>query len=327
MSGMNKPKENIRIKMNDLGKRGEPFVFLVDFLMNQPLIFPLGDDSGNLLWSTPSMSNSQSLSETPVLQKWELQPVPFELYQNRFEHIQRHIFAGDTYLLNFTQPTAIETNLGLRDIFCISNAPYKVMLKEKFVCFSPEPFVRINNGTISSYPMKGTIDADSDGMGEKVLMDSKELAEHHTIVDLIRNDLSLVAENVRVERFRYLEKISTNRKDLWQVSSEIKGELPEGYPERIGDILFSMLPAGSVSGAPKKKTVEIILEVEAYNRGYYTGVFGVFDGKNLDSCVLIRFIENNGGQLIYKSGGGITFQSESWKEYNEMLEKVYVPIV
>jgi para-aminobenzoate synthetase component 1 len=102
--------------------------------------------------------------------------------------------------------------------------------------------------------------------------------------------------------------------------------LPKNYAEKLGDIVFSMLPAGSISGAPKKKTVEIIRAAENYERGYYTGVFGYFDGKNLDSCVIIRYIENQNGQLVYKSGGGITFMSEAEKEYEEMLNKVYVPI-
>jgi len=87
-----------------------------------------------------------------------------------------------------------------------------------------------------------------------------------------------------------------------------------------------MLPAGSISGAPKKKTIEIIREVEGYERGFYTGIFGYFDGKNLDSAVAIRFIEKQGEKLIFKSGGGITYQSDWEKEYEEMQKKVYVPI-
>jgi para-aminobenzoate synthetase component 1 len=110
------------------------------------------------------------------------------------------------------------------------------------------------------------------------------------------------------------------------VSSKITGNLPENYAAKIGDILFSMLPAGSISGAPKKKTVEIIREAENYDRGFYTGIFGFFDGKNLDSCVLIRFIENQNDRLVYKSGGGITFMSRAETEYQEMLKKVYVPV-
>ena len=174
--------------------------------------------------------------------------------------------------------------------------------------------------------MKGTIDADVNHAEKLIISNSKELAEHNTIVDLIRNDLSMVAGNVRVEKFRYLERIHTNQKDLWQVSSKITGELIPNYPARIGDILFAMLPAGSISGAPKKKTVETILQAENYERGYYTGIFGVFDGKDLDSCVLIRFMENQNGQLVYKSGGGITFMSSCESEYREMINKVYVPV-
>jgi para-aminobenzoate synthetase component 1 len=214
----------------------------------------------------------------------------------------------------------------LEEIFDAGSAPYKIYLKDKFVCFSPETFVKIENGKIFSYPMKGTIDAEIENAAELILNDTKEIAEHNTIVDLIRNDLSLVAENVQVDKFRYLSHIQTNHKNLWQVSSQISGDLPENYNEKIGDIIYKMLPAGSISGAPKTKTLEIIANTENYDRGYYTGIFAIFDGKNLNSCVLIRYIENQNGQLIYKSGGGITFLSEAEKEYEELIKKVYVPI-
>jgi para-aminobenzoate synthetase component I len=87
-----------------------------------------------------------------------------------------------------------------------------------------------------------------------------------------------------------------------------------------------LLPAGSVSGAPKPKTLEIIRNVEGGNRGYYTGVFGVFDGNTLDSGVMIRFIEQENGKLYYRSGGGITTQSVVSSEYQEVIDKVYVPL-
>src|SRR5665811_1645148 len=124
---------------------------------------------------------------------------------------------------------------------CIRDS-YKIYLKDEFVCFSPEPFVKIENGKIYSFPMKGTIDADFENAEEQILNDSKEIAEHNTIVDLIRNDLRLVAENVRVDRFRYLSHIQTNQKNLLQVSSQISGELPKNYTEIIGDIIFKILP-------------------------------------------------------------------------------------
>jgi para-aminobenzoate synthetase component 1 len=105
----------------------------------------------------------------------------------------------------------------------------------------------------------------------------------------------------------------------------ITGVLPHDYSSHIGDILYRILPAGSVTGAPKKRTVEIIREAETYKRGYYTGIMGYFDGINLDSGVMIRFIEETPSGKIFKSGGGITYQSNANDEYQEMIDKVYVP--
>jgi len=318
--------DEIRRQMNHMGSTGSPFVFLIDFLMEDPLIFDVNDSHEIIKWQTPHAKNFIDSFHQISLRKWETTPVSNEKFKAGFDKVMWHIHNGDTYLLNYTQPTIVETNLSLEEIFHISSASYKIYLKNKFVCFSPETFVKIENGKIYSFPMKGTIAADIENAEQIILTDSKEIAEHNTIVDLIRNDLSLVAENVTVEKFRYLSHIQTNHKNLWQVSSEISGDLPGNYMNYIGDIIFKMLPAGSISGAPKKKTLEIISNTEDYQRGYYTGIFGYFDGKNTDSCVIIRYIENVNGQLIYKSGGGLTFMSEAGKEYDEMLKKVYVPI-
>lgn len=319
-------KDKVREEMNRRGRHGEPFVFLIDFGMEKPLLFDAGNNDQNLIWQTPnSVSHSLPVNIQP-LRVWNTRPESFDEYRKGFGLIQQHIRNGDTYLLNYTRPTPVQTNLTLGDIYYLSQAPYKILYNNYFVCFSPEPFVKIKDGRIYSFPMKGTIDAGIDNAEALIMADPKELAEHHTIVDLIRNDLSLIAHDVTVEQFRYMERIKTNKNDLWQVSSRIAGKLPDNYPHNIGDIVFTMLPAGSVSGAPKNKTVKIILEAEKYDRNYYTGIFGIFDGKNLDSCVLIRYIENQDGQLIFKSGGGITFMSDAETEYNEMLNKVYVPI-
>ncbi|GET22176.1 hypothetical protein JCM18694_24220 [Prolixibacter denitrificans] len=174
--------------------------------------------------------------------------------------------------------------------------------------------------------MKGTIDAAIPNAASQILNDRKETAEHNTIVDLIRNDLSMVAKKVHVSQFRYIDEVKTHEKTLLQVSSEISGELPSDYHSNIGTIIATLLPAGSISGAPKQKTVEIIKESEIDQRGYYTGVFGLFDGQNLDSAVMIRYIEQKNNQMIFRSGGGITVFSEPEKEYQEMIDKVYVPI-
>jgi para-aminobenzoate synthetase component 1 len=232
---------------------------------------------------------------------------------------------GDSFLLNLTFPTEIETNLKLKEIYFRSNAKYKLLYKDKFVVFSPEPFIRINDNVISSFPMKGTIDATIKD-AEKILLESeKEKSEHNTIVDLIRNDLSMVAEKVSVKRFRYVEKIKTIDKELLQTSSEISGELPKNWKGNIGDIIFRLLPAGSISGAPKKRTCEIIKNAENYDRGYFTGIFGYFDGKSLDSAVMIRYIEKQGDKMFFKSGGGITSMSKAKEEYEELIDKVYLP--
>lgn len=174
--------------------------------------------------------------------------------------------------------------------------------------------------------MKGTIDASETNAEEKILSDEKEFAEHITVVDLLRNDIGSVATDVYVKRFRYVEKISGGKKDLLQVSSEITGNLPEEWESSIGTIMTRLLPAGSVTGAPKKKTVEILKSAEYFPRGFYTGVFGYFDGESLDSAVMIRFIEKHGEKHYYRSGGGITIYSRPHDEYMEMIEKIYVPI-
>ena len=159
-----------------------------------------------------------------------------------------------------------------------------------------------------------------------VMNDRKEAAEHATIVDLIRNDLSMVSEQVTVTRYRFCDCLETNKGPILQTSSEICGVLPEDYLSHIGDIVFRLLPAGSITGAPKPKTMEIIAEAENYERGFYTGVMGYFDGRNLDSAVMIRFIEQENGHLYFKAGGGITSKSALESEYNEVIQKIYVPI-
>ena len=127
-------------------------------------------------------------------------------------------------------------------------------------------------------------------------------------------------------RYRYFDLLQTIRGALWQTSSEIGGRLPDDYRSQLGTLLFDLLPAGSITGAPKPKTCAIIAEAEGYERGFYTGVAGVFDGDNLDSCVLIRFVEQEGGRLWFKAGGGITYRSDVHSEYEEVIQKVYVPI-
>lgn len=311
--------------MNEWGAKGKPFVFIIDFDFEKPLVVEV-DDTSRLLWKTPQGSNFKPREASSADLQWSIHPVGFEVYEKAYSTVQEHIHLGDTYLLNLTMPTKVECNRSPEELFYLSKAPYQLWLKDQFVCFSPEIFVRINEGVITSYPMKGTMNATIPDAEQQLLNDEKEVAEHHTIVDLIRNDLSMVAHDVKVERLMYLDHIHTNQGDLLQMSSVITGKLPDNYQHSIGSIIAQLLPAGSICGAPKAKTVEIIKKNEPYKRGYYTGVFGMFDGINLDSCVLIRYLEPQGDHLVFKSGGGITFLSDSVSEYNELISKVYVPI-
>lgn len=313
--------------MNRLGRDGTPFLFIADFDGANPVVIPLADvDPRRILYSVNGRGNYRPVHDAePSGYRFIAHPVSFEHYRAAFDIVQDEMRAGNTFLLNLTFPTEIETDLTLRDIFMHAKAPYRLLYEDRFTVFSPERFVRIENGTIRSFPMKGTIDRSRPDARNAILNDEKESAEHITIVDLIRNDLSRVASDVRVERYRYIDEVYAGGKIILQVSTEIAGTLRGGYMGRIGDILRELLPAGSVTGAPKPKTVEIIRRAEGYVRGYYTGVFGVFDGQNLDSGVMIRFIERDGDKMIFKSGGGVTVYSSPEAEYNEMTEKVYVP--
>ena len=320
--------EEAIVLMNKLGNTNTPFLFVIDYEMENILLYRMDESLPlNIAFSFPN--EKRNISETFTIRKFSFHkyPVSFKKYAIAFKLVQEQISAGNSFLLNLTFPSLIETNLSLREIFDYSNALYKLWIDNELVVFSPETFIRIRDGIITSNPMKGTIRASEPNALMKILHDPKETAEHHTIVDLIRNDLSLIATNVNVTRFRYIEKIQTNQDDILQVSSEITGNLPDDYPDHIGTILFKLLPAGSVTGAPKVKTTEIIRNTECCNRNFYTGICGYFDGHNLDSAVMIRFIENKDGKMWFHSGGGITNNSLAESEYNELIDKIYVPIV
>lgn len=244
-----------------------------------------------------------------------------------FDVVRRGLESGQTVLTNLTARTPVETDLSLREIFLSSGTKYQLFVPGRFVCFSPECFVRVENGRIATFPMKGTIDTSVPDAENVILSDPKETAEHTAAVALLMDDLRLSgAKNVRVERFRYIDRLTTSERDILQVSSEIVGDLASDWREKLGDIILDMLPAGSIAGAPKDSTLDVIRRAEGQPRGFYCGVFGYFDGKMLDSGVLIRFIEeDSGGQKYFRSGGGVTIDSDWAREYREVLAKIYLP--
>ncbi|NNK34929.1 MAG: aminodeoxychorismate synthase component I [Eudoraea sp.] len=311
-------------KMNAWGKEGIPFLFIIDFEQMNPLAWKLDRLPREVLYDFNGRSNTNRIDfSTSKMLGFQKYPISLEAYKQKFAAVQKELRLGNSYLLNLTVSTPVQTNTDLETVFYSSRSKYAVYLENEFVSFSPETFIKIDDGYIYTYPMKGTINADIPQAKQLILADAKEAAEHATIVDLMRNDLSKVARSVEVTKYRYYEVLRSEGKEIGQVSSEIRGKLLPEFRTSIGDLLQEMLPAGSISGAPKPKTCELIQEIEGLPRGYYTGVAGIFDGTALDSCVLIRFIDQNG---MFKSGGGITAQSTLESEYQEMIDKVYVPV-
>lgn len=321
-------RHQIRAAINQLASADRPFLFLIDFKGEKGLVAELsqlatlgisctlaGEELGKKILPAP---------HRPI--RIEPHPIPFDLYQKGFNTVMRGIRHGDSYLLNLTYPTRLTGDLHLPEIYARASARYKFLLEDSFLFYSPEPFLQIQNGRVSSRPMKGTISAREANAREKLLNNPKELYEHYTIVDLIRNDLSMISTEVTVESFRYVESIGTQNGDILQTSTRITGKLPDNWQEQFGDLLLTVLPAGSISGAPKEKSVQLIEQAETSPRGFYTGVLGIYREATVDSCVIIRYIERDaGGSYQYRSGGGITSLSDAETEYRELLTKIYVP--
>lgn len=304
-----------------LATAGTPFFFITDFLGLSTHAYTqeqLSHEDIFFEFNSPNPAPKHS-------QKLEIVKPSFANYKQGFLRIIEAIKRGETYVINYTAKTAVKTPLSLKEIYDLANAKYKLYYKNLFVCFSPETFITIKENTIHTFPMKGTIDASMKDAENKILEDKKELAEHTMIVDLLRNDLSQVSSEVTVQRFRYIDTIDAGDKKLLQVSSHISGKLLSSWKENLDDILAKLLPAGSISGAPKKSTLAHIQDIEDYDRGYFCGIMGYFDGSDLTSSVMIRFIEKENENLFYKSGGGITIDSDAQKEYQELIDKIYIP--
>lgn len=314
-------------KMDALAEKKVSYFFVVDFKMENVEIYENSElENAGILVEFPNFECFPTRKGSEKHIELLSFPESIEEYRPGFEVVQNNLKRGNSYLTNYTRKTKIESNLSLEEIFYAAEAKYKVLYKNQFVFFSPETFVEIKNQKIYTHPMKGTIDAATENAVEVLKADKKEKAEHYTVVDLLRNDLSMVADKVTLEEFQRIDYLQTRQKNLYAMSSEISGDIKPEFQHKIGTILKTLLPAGSILGAPKQKTMEIILEAENFDRGFYTGICGYFDGENVDSCVMIRFIENENGKLYFKSGGGITHLSKMEDEYQEVKNKIYVPI-
>lgn len=319
-------------RMDRAGSDGTPFLFVLDYAQREGVFVANPLEQHEVLFKVGDLANFK-YEDGARLQRdvpFTKRPMPLEEYALRFEKVQAALRDGSVLLANLTVPTLIEAPLSLKEILYGTRARYQLYVPQaRFVCFSPEQFVGIDaQGQIATCPMKGTIAGDAPGAPDIILNDYKETSEHCAAVDLLRRDLAAVAENVRVSRFRFFTQIQTLEKHIYQVSSELRGDLASDWRSRVGSIIGSLLPAGSILGAPRAAARALLdAAEEGAPRGFYCGIFGYFDGATLDSAVLIRFIhEDEHGHKFYHSGGGVTLNSSLEKEYHEVIEKVYLPL-
>jgi para-aminobenzoate synthetase component 1 len=335
-------------RMDSLGAQGIPFLFVLDHDLQMPMVHRLDEiDASRLLYDLRGFTNAPPPNVVPRLDwgLFDIKPPPSDAYAKAFSIARLAFLDGESYLLNLTASSAVQYTPRLAELFPHLQAPYRLWVdgsligreSDGFLVFSPECFVRIEGLRITTFPMKGSLrctEATRETATEILLSDEKEAAEHVTVVDLLRNDLSRVATDVRVPEYRYPESIPLPDGILLQTSSRIEGDMEPGWPRRIGQILSSLLPAGSVTGAPKERTCQHIRSAEnmlGHTRGFYTGVFGIFDGTSVDSAVMIRFLEDRGPTEkgrhgLFKSGGGLTVLSECRREEEEMQAKIALPL-
>ncbi len=208
----------------------------------------------------------------------------------------------------------------------VNPSPYMFYLnfgKKKFVAASPEMLVKVSGSYVYTYPIAGTRrrgknEAEDAALEAELKQDVKECAEHSMLVDLARNDIGRISEagSVEVTKLQQVERFS----HVMHMVSEVRGKLKEGYTPM--DVLKACFPAGTVSGAPKLRAMEIIHELEPVKRGPYAGTVGYmdFDG-NMDMCITLRtmFIDGDIGHI--QSGAGIVYDSQAEFEYKEILQK------
>jgi anthranilate synthase component I len=248
-----------------------------------------------------------------------------EEHERRVRKAKEHIVAGDAFQVVLSQravrPTAASAVALYRALRRINPSPYLFLLEfgdVSLVGSSPETHVKLTGGRASLNPIAGTIAA-GEGAEASLLASEKDRAEHVMLVDLGRNDLSRVClpGSVRVERFLEPEHYS----HVVHLVSEVGGEL---QPGRSGfDLLRATFPAGTVSGAPKVRAMQIVSELEAYGRGTYGGVVGyALPDGDLDTCIAIRTLVLRDGVAHLQAGGGIVADSDPAAEHQECLDKL-----
>ena len=253
-----------------------------------------------------------------------------EQFEGNVVKAKEYIRNGDIFQVvlsqRFEAPIAGSLLNAYRVLRTTNPSPYMYYMKNKNIELagsSPETLVRVQDGSISTFPIAGTrkrgVDAAEDAvLTSELLSDEKELAEHNMLVDLGRNDVGRVSKfgSVKVDEYKNITMFS----HVMHITSLVTGEIAEG--KDCLDALASILPAGTLSGAPKIRACEIIDEIEGVRRGVYGGAVGYIDfSGNMDMCITIRTIAKKDGRAFIQAGAGIVADSVPEAEFVETINK------
>ncbi|MDE7231479.1 MAG: anthranilate synthase component I [Lachnospiraceae bacterium] len=251
-------------------------------------------------------------------------------YCDIVERAKRHIREGDIFqiVLSNRLEASFEGSLlnTYRVLRTVNPSPYMFYFAGTDVEVagaSPETLVKLEDGVLHTFPLAGTrprgkTEAEDLALEEELLQDPKELAEHNMLVDLGRNDLGKVSKfgTVQVEKLHSIERYS----HVMHIGSTVRGEIREDLDAL--DAIEAVLPAGTLSGAPKIRACQLIGELEQNKRGIYGGAIGYIDFTgNMDTCIAIRIAYRKNGKVFVRSGAGIVADSDPEKEYNECINK------
>ena len=243
---------------------------------------------------------------------------------------KEYIYAGDIFQVVLSNRLTAPFEGSLFDAYrilrTVNPSPYMFYfsgLDAEVAGASPETLVKLTDGILRTFPLAGTrprgkTAEEDEAFWEELLADEKELAEHNMLVDLGRNDLGKISEfgTVKIEKLRSVEKFS----HVMHIGSTVKGKLAPQYDAL--DAIAAVLPAGTLSGAPKIRAAEIIGELEGKRRGIYGGAIGYLDFTgNMDTCIAIRLVYRKNNRVYVQSGAGIVADSAPEKEYEECINK------
>ena len=268
----------------------------------------------------------------PTLQlKTEIKPVfPKEQYCDMVEKAKQYIREGDIFQVVLSDPMKAEAEGSLFDTYRVLRAanpsPYMFYFSSDDIELSgasPETLAKLDNGKLSTFPLAGTrprgkTPDEDKALEADLLQDEKELAEHNMLVDLGRNDIGKISRigTVKVEKYMEIERFS----HVMHIGSTVTGTIRED--KDAVDAVDAILPAGTLSGAPKFRACQIIDELENNKRGVYGGAIGYLDfAGNLDTCIAIRLVYKKNGAICIRSGAGIVADSVPEKEFEECANK------